>query len=56
MTKFYDSANFEMKDEDSQIEVFRKVLALKWACEFNYNDCVTKSQKIFDDFKNNNKA
>lgn len=53
MTKFYESATFEIKN-NNQIEVFRNVLALKWACEFNLDDCVKKSQKIFDDFKEKN--
>lgn len=46
MNTLYKSVSFN-KVEDNHIDTLKQVLALKWACELNNEDCVAKSKDWF---------
>lgn len=53
MELLYKSVSFD-GDEISQIETYKKVLTLTWACELGGKDCIEKSKELFDLFRTTN--
>ncbi|XP_044259024.1 uncharacterized protein LOC123007677 [Tribolium madens] len=49
--KFVDSVPIDKLNATEHIYTLKQVLALKWACRLNISDCVSKTQKLFEDFK-----
>lgn len=52
MKKLYATSKFEVVE--GQVATLKNVMTLEWACELNLDDCVKKSQTLFDEYKKEN--
>ena len=49
----YQSLTFDESDNDVHLDKLLRISILNWMCKVGFPDCVDKSKKYFDDWKNN---
>ncbi|XP_071539736.1 aminopeptidase N-like isoform X8 [Panulirus ornatus] len=53
LTPLYDSVGFEDNLNDPLLEQYKRVEALSWACNLDYQDCVHNSVSLFQQWMDN---
>lgn len=51
MTKLYENTGFFEKSNDDQLEIYRRVEVLGYACKLGFEDCVRNSVNQFHSWR-----
>ncbi|KAK8734043.1 hypothetical protein OTU49_017450, partial [Cherax quadricarinatus] len=53
LTPLYESVGFQNSINDPHLEQFKRVMALAWACNLEYQDCVNNSVSLYQKWMQN---